>query len=194
SVRATLEAPAVVAGLDDVAVVGQAIEQRGRHLGIAEDARPFPEGEVRGDEERGAFVEPADEVEEQLATGLGERQIAEFVEGDEAPGGEVMDERRIDRRAREVEVGEVLGERQLGDGELVFDRPRLLLADLGAEQIADDALGLMLALDGRGQDLVEGGLHAVELELTHEVEELGAFHQMVLRRVSYRAQSAWSGW
>ena len=33
---AVLEAPALVAGLDDVAMVGQAVEQRGRHLGIAE--------------------------------------------------------------------------------------------------------------------------------------------------------------
>ena len=32
-VSPAFEAPAVVAGLDDVAVVGQAIEQRGRHLG-----------------------------------------------------------------------------------------------------------------------------------------------------------------
>ena len=82
------------------------------------------------------------------------------------------------------EVVEVLGERQLGDGELVLDRARLLLADLGVEQIADDALGLMLAFDGGGHDLVEGGLHAVELELAHEVEELSAFHQMVLLRLS----------
>jgi transposase len=28
-----------------------AIEQRGRHLGITEDARPFTEGEVRGDDD-----------------------------------------------------------------------------------------------------------------------------------------------
>src|ERR1700681_1656824 len=42
------EAPAVIAGLDDVTVVGQAIEQRCRHLGITEDARPFTEVEVGG--------------------------------------------------------------------------------------------------------------------------------------------------
>ena len=60
----------------------------------------------------------------------------------------------------------------------------LLLADLGGEQIADDALRFMLAFDGRGHDLVEGGLHAVELELPHEVEELGSFHQTVLLRLS----------
>ena len=71
----------------------------------------------------------------------------------------------------EVEVVDILGQRQLGDGELVFDRARLLLGDLGGEQVADDALRLVLALDGGGHDLVEGGLHAVELELAHEVEE-----------------------
>jgi hypothetical protein len=35
-VVSVFEAPAVVSGLDDIAVVGQPIEQRGRHLGITE--------------------------------------------------------------------------------------------------------------------------------------------------------------
>src|ERR1700676_4373041 len=96
--------------------------------------------------------------------------------GDGSAAGEIVDERLVDRRALELEVGEVLGEWQLGDGELVLDRARLLLADLGVEQIADDALRFVLAFDGGGHDLIEGGLHAVELELTHEVEELSAFH------------------
>jgi hypothetical protein len=52
----------------------------------------------------------------------------------------------VDRRALELEVGEVLGERQLGDGELVLDRARLLLVDLGVEQITDDALGFVRRL------------------------------------------------
>ena len=30
----------------------------------------------------------------------------------------------------------------------------------------------------------KASLHAVELEFTHEVEELGSFHQMVLLRLS----------
>jgi hypothetical protein len=50
-VCSALEAPTVVAGLDDIAVVGEAIEQRGRHLGITEDARPLREREVRGDDD-----------------------------------------------------------------------------------------------------------------------------------------------
>src|SRR6266571_3381060 len=44
-VSPALEAPAIVAGLDDVAVVGQAVEQRSGHFGITEDARkPRPGG------------------------------------------------------------------------------------------------------------------------------------------------------
>src|SRR5215218_3692772 len=78
--------------------------------------------------------------------------------------------------------------------ELVPDRARLLLADLGIEQITDDALGFMLAFDGRDHDLVEGCLHAVELELAHELEQLSAFHQIVLLRLSQRAQSAIGAW
>src|SRR5260370_1280875 len=61
-----LEAATVVTSLEDIAVVGEAIEHRRRHLGIAEDPRPLPEGEVRGDDDRGALVEAADEVEQEL--------------------------------------------------------------------------------------------------------------------------------
>src|SRR3954452_6793423 len=51
--------------------------------------------------------------------------------GDEAAAGEVADERLVDRRALELEDVEIFGKRQLGDGELVLDRARLLLTDLG---------------------------------------------------------------
>src|SRR6516162_6441759 len=104
--------------------------------------------------------------------------------GDEAAAGEIIDERLVDRRAVELEVFDVLGEWELGDRELVLDRSGLLLADLSGKQLADDALRFMLALDGGRHDLVEGGLHSVELELTHEIEDLGSFHQLVLRRLS----------
>ena len=49
--------------------------------------------------------------------------------GDEAAVGEVLDQGLVDGRFGELEVGKVFGERQLGDGELVFDRARLLLVD-----------------------------------------------------------------
>jgi hypothetical protein len=74
------EASAVIAGFDDVAMMRQAVEQGRRHLRVGEHGRPFGEGEVGRDDDRGAFVQATDQVEQQLAAGLGERQIAEFVE------------------------------------------------------------------------------------------------------------------
>jgi len=89
---AVLEAPALVAGLDDLAVVGEPVEQRGRHLGVAEDAGPFAEGEIGGDDDRGTLVEAADEVEQELPAGLCEGQIAELVEDDEVEPVEIVRE------------------------------------------------------------------------------------------------------
>ena len=69
----------------------EAIQQRGGHLGVAgEDTRPFAEGEIGGDDDRGPLVEPADEMEQQLAAGLSEGQIAEFIENDEVEPGQVI--------------------------------------------------------------------------------------------------------
>ena len=53
----------------------EAIEQRSRHLGIAEDARPFAEAQVGGDDDAGPLVELAQQVEEQRATGRAERLL-----------------------------------------------------------------------------------------------------------------------
>ena len=87
---AVLEAPTLVAGLDDLAMMGETVEQRGGHLGVAEDGGPFAEGEVGGDDDRGSLVEPAHQVEEQLPAGLGEGQVAEFVEDDEVAADELV--------------------------------------------------------------------------------------------------------
>jgi len=48
-VVAAFEAPRVVAGLDDIAVMGEPIKQRGGHLGVAEHTGPFAESQVGGD-------------------------------------------------------------------------------------------------------------------------------------------------
>ena len=58
--RARLEA---LLNFENVAMMGQAIEQCRRHLGAAEDIRPFGEGEVGRQNDRGALVHPADQVE-----------------------------------------------------------------------------------------------------------------------------------
>ena len=58
-----------------LAVMGEAVEQGGGHLGVAEHGGPSAEGGVGGDDNRGALVERADQVEQQLAAGLCEGQI-----------------------------------------------------------------------------------------------------------------------
>ena len=89
-VTPALEAPAVVSSFDDIAVVCEAIEESGRHFGVCEDARPFAEGEIGGDDDRSSFVEPTDEMESELTTGLGKGQIAEFIEDDEVHAGQAI--------------------------------------------------------------------------------------------------------
>src|ERR1700724_3984807 len=71
-------------------MMGQAVEQRGSHLSVAEHAGPFTEGEIGGDDDGRALVEPADEMEQKLATGLSKRQVAEFVEDDEVHPGQML--------------------------------------------------------------------------------------------------------
>ena len=66
------------------------VEERGRHLGVSEDARPFAEGQIGRDDDRGALIELAHEMEEQLPASLSEGQIAKFVENGEVLAGEII--------------------------------------------------------------------------------------------------------
>ena len=68
--------------------MGEAIEQRGRHLCVAEHGGPFAEAEVCRDDDAGLLVELAQQVEEQRAAGGAERQVAKLVEDDEIGVGE----------------------------------------------------------------------------------------------------------
>jgi len=61
------EVEAVVSGLQDVAAVGQAVEECSCHPGIAEDGGPFTTAQVRGDDDAGAFVKLAQQMEEKRA-------------------------------------------------------------------------------------------------------------------------------
>ena len=87
------EAPTVVTGFDDVAVMGDTVQHSGRHLGIAEHRGPFPEGEVGGDDHRGFLIKLADQMEQQLATGQSEGEVAELVEDDEIEPGKLAGQR-----------------------------------------------------------------------------------------------------
>ena len=48
-------------------MMGEAVEQRRGHFGIAEHIRPFAEAEVGGDDDAGALIEFAEQVEQQSA-------------------------------------------------------------------------------------------------------------------------------
>jgi len=58
------------------------VEERGCHLGIAEDGDPFTEFQVRCDDDAGLLVERADEMEQQRAAGLWERNVSQLVDDD----------------------------------------------------------------------------------------------------------------
>ena len=45
--------------------MGEPIEERGGHLGVAEHRCPFAEAEVGGDDDAGALVERAQQMEQQ---------------------------------------------------------------------------------------------------------------------------------
>ena len=62
--RAGSEAEAVIACFEDVAMMGQSVQQGCGHLGITEDAGPFTEAQVGGDDDAGALVKLAEQMEQ----------------------------------------------------------------------------------------------------------------------------------
>jgi hypothetical protein len=94
---------------------------------------PPPDTRLRGDGDHQMAIPGAGAADEDHVALLGQRAAA----------GEIAHEVALDRRAVELEVVDILGEREFGDGELVPDRARLLLGELGGENIADHALRLM---------------------------------------------------
>ena len=61
------DSPTLVSCLDDVAVMGDPVQQRGSHLLVTEDLRPLAKGKVGGDDHRGTLVELGEQMEQELA-------------------------------------------------------------------------------------------------------------------------------
>jgi hypothetical protein len=80
---------ALVAGLDDFAITGQAIEERGCYLGVAKHLGQSPKADLVVMIAQVALVRPTDQMEEQLAAGPSEGRVAEFVENDEVDAREI---------------------------------------------------------------------------------------------------------
>jgi len=78
-----LQAIALPVCLQDVHLVGKAVQESpGQSFG-AEDLGPLFEGQVRGDDQAGSFVGAANHIDEKLSPGLGEGNVAEFVEDEQ---------------------------------------------------------------------------------------------------------------
>ena len=85
-----LEPPAVVAGLDDLAVMRHPVQERRGHLGVAKDLAPLPEGQVSRHQDRRPFVELGEQVKQQLGAHAGKRQIAKLVEHDDIRSAQLV--------------------------------------------------------------------------------------------------------
>src|SRR5204863_2040518 len=90
----------------------------------------------------------------------------------EVAAGQIAYQLLVDRRIGKGEVGELLGERQLGYPHLVADRARVLLGDLGLEQGSNDVVDAVLALDAGGHDLVVGRPPALRIP-SHRIVAAG---------------------
>ena len=60
--------------------MGQPVQERRRHLLVYKHRRPLSEAEVSSNDDAGALVEFADQVEQQSATDLTDRQVAQFIQ------------------------------------------------------------------------------------------------------------------
>ena len=91
-----------------------------------------------------------------------------------AAARQVADQRLVGRRAGEVEILDaVLGQRQLGNRQLVLDRAGLLhRRSRRGEQVADDAGRLMPALDAGRHHLVVGRLDRGQAIAQHRRQHL----------------------
>jgi hypothetical protein len=86
---ALLEAIAVAVHLEDVDVVGEAVEQGpGQPLG-GEHAGPLVEGQIAGDDGGAALVALAEDLEQQLGTARREGDVAQLVDDQELVAGEL---------------------------------------------------------------------------------------------------------
>ena len=70
-------------------MVGDAVEQGAGEALAGEQRCPFLEGQVGGDDRGAVLVAPAEDVEQQLAAGLRQRDVSEFVDDQETDLGDL---------------------------------------------------------------------------------------------------------
>lgn len=80
---AVAEAVGLIAGFNDVAVMGEPVQQCRGHLGITEDSGPLGKRQVGGDQNAGVLIEFGQQMEQQCSTGLAEWQVSKFIQNDQ---------------------------------------------------------------------------------------------------------------
>ena len=88
--------------------------------------------------------------------------------GEEAALVQLAHQALIDRRDREVELGQALHHRETGDTDPVGDRAGPVVGELGEQQFPENALNRMLGAQSRGDHLVVSGAHPGQLELAQQ--------------------------
>ena len=78
--EAVAEAPGLVAGVDDVRAVGEAVDDGLGEPRVGEDLGPFSEREVRRDDQRPALVALGEHLEDELGGAVGQREVPELVD------------------------------------------------------------------------------------------------------------------
>ena len=139
---ALLEPVALAIHLRDVDMVGDAVEQGAGEALAGEDRGPFLEGQVGGDDGGAVFVAPAEDIEQQLAAGLRQGNVAEFVDDQQVHLGELVLEAEqpllVARLHHLVDQmgggGEAHGEALLAGGEAEGQRDVRLAAAARSEQ------------------------------------------------------------
>jgi hypothetical protein len=76
------ESVAVGAGLDDVAVEGEPVDDGCAEPGVGEGVGPGAEGFVGGDRDRGSFLAFGEDLEEQFGAAPVQAEVAQLVEAE----------------------------------------------------------------------------------------------------------------
>src|ERR1700679_1417117 len=133
---------------------------------FAKHLRPVGERKIGGEQQRGVFIELADQMEQQLTAGLAEREIAEFVDDDEIIAQQVLGQparatgsllllELIDKidQIEEAPSGAGANDRRShGDAQMGFSRARAANKDriaLGVEEGAGGEFANLAFVDRR---------------------------------------------
>ena len=147
--------------LEDVDVVGEPVEQSAGEALVPEGRRPLVEGQVGGDDRGAALVTLADQLEEELGAGPGQRDEAELVDDQQLVGGERLLE---PQQPLVVASLDHLMDDGRGGGEARLHPP---LA--GGEAEADHGVGLARAARPEGDDVLAAGDEVAPRQIEHQL-------------------------